>query len=74
MYVTLSRWTAQDEKRLQAAISSRDFWQASLQASISATSCREGERSRIERRNLIAREEKTIAALLARKNAAKEAA
>lgn len=66
-------WTARDEAALQAAVDSRDFWAASLEASINATTCREGERSRTERRSLIAREDKTIAALLARKNA-KEAA
>ena len=66
-------WTAQDEKQLQRAIESRDFWAASLEASITATSLREGERARTERRALIARDDRTIAALLARKNA-KEAA
>ena len=68
------RWTSRDEAQLQNAIESAAFWRRSLEASINATSLREGERSRTERRKLIARDEHTIAALLARKEAAKVAA
>lgn len=70
MYDTLPNWTAQDEQQLQRAIESRDFWAASLEASITATSLREGERARTERRDLIFRADQTIARLMARKREA----
>lgn len=68
------RWTARDEAELQRALASVERLRVSLAASLNATSLREGNRSRTERRSLIAREEKMIAALLARKAASRRAA
>jgi hypothetical protein len=68
------KWTDRDEATLQRELEGRAFWQASLEASINATTCREGERSRTERRLLIARADAEIARLIARKRQAMEAA
>ena len=68
------KWTDRDEATLQRELEGRSFWQASLEASINATTLREGERSRTERRLLIARADAEIARLIARKRQAMEAA
>jgi hypothetical protein len=68
--VTIAKWTERDEARLQRELDNAAFWRASLEASINATSLREGEQARTERRQLIARADETIARLLARKREA----
>ena len=68
--VTIAKWTERDEAQLQRELDSAAFWRKSLDASLNATSLREGERARTERRRLIARVDETIARLLARKREA----
>lgn len=67
-------WTQRDEAQLQAAIESRDLWQRQLDSSLTRTSLRSGEGGRTKCRSLIFRAEQAIARLMARKEAAKEAA
>lgn len=58
--IQASKWTPQDESRLQNALAEAEFWRRSLENSINATSLREGGRARAERAYLIASADRRI--------------